>query len=261
MVRTLPRRDFLKATTAAGLAGLSLGSSRVFGISEQKKQPNILLIMSDEHNRAIAGCYGNKVVQTPHIDSIAERGVVFENHYCNSPLCVPSRASFTAGKYCSRVDTWSLGSELPTADIPSIPRVLNAAGYESYLCGKQHYDYSRRYGFTEIGGNFNNNYKTGKARRLPVNFKGSGALSDRFNNFHPGPHGSTVEHDRRVSAGALDFLTNRRAGEKPFFLFTGYLAPHFPLVVPQQYYQRYRGKVDMPEIPKGFLDSLPLPVR
>ena len=147
MPRTITRRDVLQAT-AAGLAGIALKSSPVFAITEQKKQPNILLIMSDEHNRAIAGCYGNRTIQTPHIDSLAARGVTFESHYCNSPLCVPSRASLTAGKYCSRVDTWGLTCELPRADIASIPRVMNAAGYESFLCGKQHYDYSRRYGFT-----------------------------------------------------------------------------------------------------------------
>lgn len=255
--RSIPRRNFLRGA-AAGVAALTLKPPRVFGIIEQKKQPNIWWIMSDEHNRAIGGCYGNKVVQTPHIDSLAETGVTFENHYCNSPLCVPSRSSLTAGKYCSRVDTWGLTSELPTADIPSIPRVLNAAGYESFLCGKQHYDYKRRYGFVEIGGNFNNNFKTGLGSRRPLDALNQKHLSGRFKDFHPGPHGSTVQHDRRVTAGTLEFLSKRKASDKPFFLFSGYLAPHFPLVVPEEYYQRYRGKIDMPEIPPGFFESLPL---
>ena len=54
---------------------------------------NVLFIMSDEHSREIAGCYGNRIVRTPNIDALAARGVVFENAYCNSPICVPSRAS------------------------------------------------------------------------------------------------------------------------------------------------------------------------
>src|SRR3954453_4925771 len=135
---------------------------------------------------------------------------------------------------------------------------MNAAGYESFLCGKQHYDYSRRYGFTDVGGNFNNFYKTGKGGRRGVNALAQQRLSARFNGFHPGDHGSTVEHDRRVTAGAMKFLSSRRAGDKPFFLFAGYLAPHFPLIVPDAYYQRYRGKIDLPRIPSGFLDSMPL---
>ncbi|HZZ43044.1 MAG TPA: sulfatase-like hydrolase/transferase [Tepidisphaeraceae bacterium] len=253
----VPRRDFLKAT-AAGLTGLALGARPAFAINKQKKQPNILFIMSDEHNASVTGCYGNKIVQTPNIDGIAAQGITFENHYCNSPLCVPSRASLTAGKYISRVNVWGNTCELPSADIPSIPRMMTAAGYESFLCGKQHYDYSRRYGFTEIGGNFNNNFKTGKQNRRGVNDLTQNRLSPRFNDFHPGDHGSTVEHDRRVTKGALEFLSKRQATDKPFFLFTGYLAPHFPLIVPQEFYDRYRGKIDMPDIPDGHIDSLPL---
>jgi choline-sulfatase len=67
-----------------------------------------------------------------------------------------------------------------------------------------------------------------------------------------------VEHDRKVTAGALEFLSKRQGDEKPFFLFVGYLAPHFPLIVPEQYWDRYRGKVENPVIPDGFLDRLPL---
>jgi choline-sulfatase len=253
----ISRREFV-GKAAAGAAGLALTRNASAAAAKKPSKPNILWIMSDEHNHAITGCYGNKLIQTPHIDSLAEQGITFDTHYCNSPLCVPSRASLTAGKYTSRVDVWGLTSELPTADIPSLPRVLNAAGYQSFLCGKQHYDYTRRYGFTEVGGNFNNSYKTGKGRRIAPTHLEQERLSPRFNEFHPGDHGSTVEHDRRVTSGALDFLTQKRDSTQPFFLFVGYLAPHFPLIVPEEYWERYKGKVDMPEIPAGFLDRLSL---
>lgn len=249
------RRRFLQASAAGALA---LATSRVFGIGKAEQRPNILWIMSDEHNPIVTGCYGNKIVHTPNIDSLAENGVTFENTYCNSPLCVPSRASLTSGKYCSRVSVWNNNCELPTADIPSLPRVLNDGGYESFLCGKQHYDYSRRYGFKEIGGNFNNNYKTGHGgRRDPDNLKPK-KLSNRFEDFHPGDHGSSVEHDRRVTTGAVEFLSKRGADEKPFFLYAGYLTPHFPLVVPAEDFNHYKGKIDLPNIPPGHLDRLPL---
>jgi choline-sulfatase len=253
----IPRREFLRRT-ALGVAGLGLSSSRLFAIGQPRKQPNILLIMSDEHNPLISGPYGNKIVQTPNMDALAAKGVTFETHYCNSPLCVPSRASFTSGKYVSRVNVWGNTSELPSADIPSLPRVLNAAGYESFLCGKQHYDYTRRYGFTEVGGNFNNNFKTGLGNRRPPTAIAEKKISGRFKDFHPGDTNPVLEHDRKVTAGAVNFLSKRQAGDKPFFLFTGFLAPHFPLVVPEEYYQRYKGRIDMPDIPAGLLDSLPL---
>lgn len=254
---SLSRREFIKRT-AAGAAGVALTSDNVFAIGSEKKKPNILLIMSDEHNPRVTSSYGNKIVQTPNMNALAASGVTFDNYYCNSPLCVPSRASFTAGKYASRVDVWNLESELPSADIPSLPRVMNAAGYDSFLCGKQHYDHTRRYGFTELGGNFNNSFKTGLGGRRPPDQITQAHLSGRFNQFHPGGRSPVLNHDTRVTNGAVDFLSKRQAGDKPFFLFTGYLAPHFPLVVPKEYWERYQGKIEMPVIPPGFLEGLPL---
>ena len=253
---SVSRREFLEVATA-GACSLALENSACAAFVKTKKQPNILWIMSDEHNYRVTGCYGNSVVKTRNIDSLAEHGITFDTHYCNSPLCVPSRLSLTAGKHSSRVDVWGLTSELPDANMASLPRVLNAAGYESFLCGKQHYDYSRRYGFTDVGGNFNNWYKTGEGHRLPPSHITQTRVSPRFNGFHPGDHGSSVEHDRRVTAGAVEFLSKRQASDKPFFLFTGFISPHFPLIVPQEYWDRYRGKVSMPVIPEGFLDHLP----
>ncbi len=253
----ITRRGFVNSTLA-GACGMAIESSRAASLLKTPKKPNILWIMSDEHNPHVAGCYGNQLIQTPNIDSLAKSGITFDGHYCNSPLCVPSRLSLTAGKYTSRVDVWGLTCWLPSPDIASLPRVLNQAGYQSFLCGKQHYDYSRRYGFTQVGGNFNNWYKTGKGRRLAPTHVTQARLSPRFDEFHPGDHGSTVEHDRRVTAGAVDFLSKRGQNDQPFFLFVGYLAPHFPLIVPQEYWDKYRGKVDMPVIPEGFLDQLPL---
>ena len=215
--------------------------------------------MSDEHNAGVLGCYGNRIVRTPNLDRLAAAGIIFENCYTNSPLCVPSRLSFTAGKYISRVGAWNNYCWLPSADYPSLPRVLNAAGYESFLCGKMHYDSTRRYGFTEIGGNMNNNVKNGRGnRRQADDLTPTPGPSDRFNDFHTGDDSSILNHDRKVTAGTVEFLAHRQAGDKPFFLLAGYLAPHFPLIVPEEYWDHYKGKVPMPVIPAGHLESLPL---
>ena len=250
---SVTRRDFLQGG-AAGLATLAVGAKA----QKPAKKPNILWIMSDEHNHRVTGCYGNKTVQTPNMDALAASGVTFDTHYCNSPLYVPSRASLTACKYVSRIETWNNSCEIADANIPSLPRVLNAAGYQSYLCGKQHYDYSRRYGFIEWGGNFNNNYKTGLGKRDDPNKLTEKRLSQRYEQFHPGDESGILNHDRRVTAGAVDFFNKMPSGNTPFFLYVGYLAPHFPLIVPDEYYERYKGKIPMPEIPEGFLDSLSL---
>ncbi len=246
------RREFLKAT---GLAACSLIlPSSVFG--KQTRKPNIIVIMSDEHNASVLGCYGNDTVRTPNLDRLSRRGVTFESCYCNSPLCVPSRLAFTAGKYVSRIGAWSNNCWLPSADYPSLPRLLNAVGYESFLCGKMHYDRTRRYGFTEIGGNMNGSTKTGRGgRREPDDLAPSPGRSGRFDQFYASNDSSVLRHDRQVTAGVTEFLKNRKADDKPFFLLAGYLAPHFPLIVPQRYWEHYKGKVPMPVIPPGHLES------
>lgn len=234
-------------------------SNRSLEVHVGAKNPNILFIISDEHNAGVLGCYDNNIVQTPVLDTLARRGVTFENCYCNSPLCVPSRLSFTSGKYISRVGAWSNSCWLPTADYPSLARILNAVGYESFLCGKMHYDGTRRYGFTEIGGNMNNSFKKGTGnRRAADNLTPKDGISNRFEKFYTAEDSGVLTHDRKVTAGTMEFLKNRKASDKPFFLIAGYLAPHFPLIVPERYWQPYEGKVPMPEIPAGHLESQPL---
>jgi choline-sulfatase len=226
--------------------------------TQATSRPNILVIMSDEHNASVLGCYGNPVVRTPHLDGLAARGVVFENCYCASPLCVPSRLAFTAGKYVSHVGAWNNNCRLP-ADSPSLPRLLNAAGYESLLCGKMHYDKDFRYGFTDLGRSMNNASMTGVGnRREPGAVAPRPGLSRRYEDFHTGENSTNLKHDREVTAQVLNFLAERQAKEKPFFLLAGYICPHFPLIVPEKYWAHYQDKVPMPVIPEGFLDSLPL---
>src|SRR5689334_18174715 len=110
---------------------ISPGEGRAAG----DHRPNILLIISDEHNANVMGCAGDPVIQTPNMDSLAKTGVLFNNCYSNCPICVPVRAAMTAGKYVSRIGSWNNFSMLRPAT-RSIARVLNDAGYESFLTGK-----------------------------------------------------------------------------------------------------------------------------
>jgi len=258
--RGMGRREFLR-TALAGAALATVGRRIAWAgasTTASSRPPNILVIISDEHNAGVTGCYGNRIVKTPNLDSLAAAGVSFENAYTNSPLCVPCRLSFTSGKYVSRVGAWNNDCRLPTPEYPSIARVMNAAGYESFLCGKMHYDSTCRYGFTEIGGNMNRGSMTGKGGRREADNLTPAKLSNRFDDFRTGDKSSVMNHDSAVAAGTVEFLQKRKKGDKPFFLVCGFLAPHFPLIVPEKHYEPYKGKVPMPEIPKGHLESLPL---
>ncbi|MCX7015042.1 MAG: sulfatase-like hydrolase/transferase [Candidatus Sumerlaeota bacterium] len=260
MSNRIPRRAFLGAA-AAGAAALS-PVGRAFGIQRfDASQPNILLIVSDEHKASVTHCFGNSLVQTPNLDALAAGGVRFANSYTNSPLCVPMRLALTAGKYISRISAWNNSCRLASDSYPSIAHSLNAVGYESYLCGKMHYDPSHRYGFTELyAASTNQGVKNGKGnRRAPDNTNVDyNSWTSRAAEFKIGNSSGTINHDKLVTTNAVQFLQNRSATAAPFFLLVGYLAPHFPLTVPQAYYDPYQNNVAMPVIPPGHLDSLSL---
>jgi choline-sulfatase len=222
-------------------------------------RPNILMIMSDEHDPRVMGCYGDPVVQTPHMDRLAAEGITFDAAYTSSPLCAPARASFTAAQYVSRCGVWTNDCRLPSDDYPSLPHALNAAGYESWLGGKMHFAGTHRYGFKDVYSGANEGEKSGKGGRRAYDdmSESSRGWESRVAAFRTGDTSGVLERDRKVTAGCSDFLQNRKADDTPFFLLAGYLAPHFPLTIPQEYYDRYKDKVPMPEIPEGFLDTLP----
>jgi choline-sulfatase len=224
-------------------------------------RPNIIVIMSDEHDPAVTGCYRDPVVETPNLDRLAREGVTFDACYTTSPLCVPARLSFTAGQYVSRCGAWSNSCRLPAADYPSLPRLLQSAGYETYLCGKQHYDRTYRYGFGDILPEIHSNRarKHGRGGRRAADDTNADRRSweARSAQFHAGEDSPILSHDRAVTDRACRFLREWREGYPPFFLFVGHLSPHFPLIVPEAIHEKYRGRVPMPELPEGLVENLP----
>ncbi|MBD3625786.1 MAG: sulfatase-like hydrolase/transferase, partial [Rhodobacteraceae bacterium] len=89
-------------------------------------RPNILYIMSDQHARGVAGCYGDRIVQTPALDRLAATGVTFDAAYCPSPICVPSRMSAFTGQWPSDQQCWTLQDQL-SSDRPTWMPALGAA--------------------------------------------------------------------------------------------------------------------------------------
>ena len=101
-------------------------------------QPNIVLIMSDQHNANAMGCAGNPVVRTPNLDALAGQGTRFTNVYCPYPLCAPSRMGFMAASYPSEVGVFDNGGIL-SSQTPTFAHGLGASGYETVLCGRMHF--------------------------------------------------------------------------------------------------------------------------
>ena len=226
-------------------------------------RPNIILISSDEHNPAMMGCAGDPIIQTPNMDKLARTGVLFNNAYTTCPICVPARACMTAGKYVSRIGSWNNFSMLHPAT-RSIARVLNDVGYDSYLCGKMHYDNTCRYGFKELWWNLNGEWRTGlgPARRPADDLvNGAGNYPDFDDDFGIAESSPVMRQAQRTSNGTIDFLSKYDAADKPFFAIVGYEGPHHPAIIPQHLYDRYKGRVPMPHNPPGHIENLPLNYR
>jgi arylsulfatase A-like enzyme len=109
-------------------------------------KPNILFILADDLGYADVSCYGRRDFSTPNIDRIAADGVRFTQAYANSAVCTASRVALITGRYQYRL---AVGLEEPLStraprkiglppDHPTLPSILNGAGYQSALIGKWH---------------------------------------------------------------------------------------------------------------------------
>ena len=103
------------------------------------ERPNILFIIADQLSAPLLKIHDpSSPVKTPNIDRLAESGVIFENAYCNSPLCAPSRFSMVTGQLPSKIGAYDNASPL-SPDIPTFAHYLRREGYETTLAGKMHY--------------------------------------------------------------------------------------------------------------------------
>ena len=118
-------------------------------LSLAAQRPNFVFVLIDDMGYADLSCYGEKRVQTPHIDALAREGIRFTQFYVDSPICSPSRTALTTGQFPAR---WRITSYLaerkenerrgmaqwlePKA--PTLARLLKDAGYATGHFGKWH---------------------------------------------------------------------------------------------------------------------------
>ncbi len=203
---------------------------------------NMLVLMSDEHNAKILGCHGNEIAKTPHIDALAARGTRFDAAYCNSPICIPARATFATGRAINQIGYWDNGDPYEGA-VPSWHHRLRDAGHEVVSIGKLHFRGSADddNGFSEeilamhvveeLGD------LMGLVRSdLPVR----GGAYKIARSAGPGESEYTA-YDRDITTQAVRWLKQAaaRRHDKPWTLFVSWVCPHFPLTAPRQFYDLY----------------------
>lgn len=186
-------------------------------------RPNVIFILADDLGYSDLGCYGGEIA-TPHLDALAQGGIRFTQAY-NTTRCWPTRAAVMTGYYAQQVRRDAVagiasgGRGTRPGWAPLMTEFLRAAGYRNQHVGKWHIDgQPRQNGFDhafEIGAGQNNF------------FKAPGNTDDGVPNVQtPGYYVTTATADH-----AIKYLREHAArfGDRPFFQYLCFTAPHFPL--------------------------------
>jgi choline-sulfatase len=107
--------------------------------AQRSKQPNFIFLIADDHAGYVLGCDGNRRAETPNLDRLASQGTRFASHYCNAPVCTPSRQSFLTGQMPHSAGVTTLSASLDPGK-PTIARQLQKAGYSTAVFGKMHFN-------------------------------------------------------------------------------------------------------------------------
>jgi len=215
------------------------------------KPRNLLFIMSDEHSRRVLGCYGHTMIKTPNLDRLAAKGVRFTDAYCNSPICVPSRASFHTGRYPHQIRFWDNGMPYD-GSVPSWGHRLTQGGHCATSIGKLHFRSTEDdNGFSEeimplhvvdgVGD------PLGMIRRpLPVRKAAMKMANDAGRG-----DSDYQRYDDKITAAAEQWLRQQASNktDKAWVLFVSLVCPHFPLIARPEWYDLYpEDKVPRPAL-------------
>jgi choline-sulfatase len=245
---SMTRRDLFYLTAAAGAQRLA---------GQSGKPPNILLMMADQHSPHVLGCYGDRVVKTPHLDRLAGRGVRFDNTYCQAPLCVPSRMSFLTSRQPSDNRVWINANEL-ASDVPTFAHALGAGGYYTTLIGRMHFvGPDQNHGFeTRLVGDLTPKFPDVPIPLPPQLLHGATDSSLAAVTIAGPGHTAYQAFDEDVTKATVAFLGDAAKRRQPFCAVAGFVLPHSPFVCSKADWDYYYDRVTVPEIPPGYLENL-----
>ncbi|UOQ86945.1 sulfatase family protein [Gracilibacillus salinarum] len=236
--------------------------------------PNILLIQTDQQTAETLALYGNSLVKTPHLEGLAENGVLFENAFCNYPACSPSRSSMMTGRYPSTIRCHANHMLINPEEI-TLPQVLKEQGYQTAIIGKNH---------AFMDGRMENYYSSSREKEdiLHQTFDyivegGHGHLVDGFRDdpevqaahqwaeencfqkplgYGTNPASFTKCGTQLLGDTAIDYLETVRNEDVPFFMWLSFPDPHTPYQVPEPYASMY-DPANVPLPPKDDLNDKP----
>ena len=232
-------------------------------IADEKPIKNVLFIISDDLKASVISAYGNKVCKTPHIDKLAAQGMLFTNTYCQGTVCGPSRTSFMHSRYKGGAET-NLGKHFRDNDYYSarVGKIYHMRVPGDIIAGTDGGDvkstWDEKFNIKGLEAHtpgdyaclnlniFTKELEGRQSTRMPhrmfvtVSYEGDG--SD--------------QPDYKAASKTIELL--RQNKDKPFFIATGFVRPHYPMVAPKKYFDMYPYQdIVLPEVLDNDLDDIP----
>jgi choline-sulfatase len=211
-------------------------------------KPNILFLFSDQHAQRIAGCYGDAIALTPNLDQLATAGVTFDNAYCPSPLCVPSRMAMLTARHPYSQECWTNDDYL-RSDQATWLHAAGAAGYRPSIAGRLHsMGPDQLHGYADrVSGDHSPNWPGVPRHDLGVLNKANDPWRQSLTQSGRGRSAYQVKDEDTAAAACatLDGIAQKRlqGDTEPFCLTVGFLLPHPPYVAAPEDFDRFADAV------------------
>ena len=209
--------------------------------------PNVLFIVSDQHQQRITGCYGNDLVRTPNIDGLAARGTRFATAYSSSPLCIPARAALATGRYVHENACWD-NSHAYDGRIKSWHHMLHENDVGIVSIGKLHFrQASDPTGFDQQIIPIHMVLPYGDIRECVKRPLAPPLKRSRIAERIGRDESDYTRYDTEVMERTCDWLRVRGADQsrEPWSLMCSFVCPHPPHIAPAEFYDMYDG-ADIP---------------
>ena len=231
----------------------------IIGCKEDiEKKPNIIFLFSDDQSFKAVHALGNDEIITPTMDKLAEEGITFTHAYnmggWNGAVCVASRAMLISGRSIWRAqqisDLYSKNEDIDK----TWPKLMQTAGYDTYMTGKWHVNAKPKDIFNHVG-----HVLRGMPWDTPEGYNRPQDVNDtlwqpwkkEFGGYWKGgKHWSEL-----VKEDAVSFIDSAALKEDPFFMYIAFNAPHDPRQSPKEYVDMY--PLSGISIPESFMPEYP----